>query len=477
MKKRYSFVILCAVFSMGLLLGACNSQKPGSETENPSESQGSEVVTTYTVTFNSNGGSDVASQTVKKGEKATKPTNPTKEGFTFGNWFEDNVLVTPYDFNTPVTSSFTLFASWTKNTEPPIPPEPVTTDYYAVIGAEKVAMTADTERIAENQTGNYICTFASISEGQTISFLDADEVALSNYGPDMDYESYHNNVLNDGGTYKVHNDASNVKVTFRSWEDGGYSFWIDGYEDTTPIVTEEYYLYYDGVYTKMSVDESASLAQNQLAQYHVGISPVVAGSEIYFADSQQIKLTNIGSDIEDATNKNNVDTVDGRYYIHTGCDNDGLIDFYLKKWSNGGYSFWVTGYQSSVDPVEPSTPHGPEGSDLVSWYLVGKGSLWSYDWNVEHGVQLYSNPDNVEDKGCILSVTFAVDDIFKVTDGTTWYGYEKIDTFVSDDNYGLKNFTSDPDGFNGQNIKCAMAGTYDIYVNKTGTFWITNYQA
>lgn len=44
------------------------------------------TIPTFTVTFNTDGGSTVASQTVKYGEKAVIPTNPTKEGYVFYNW-------------------------------------------------------------------------------------------------------------------------------------------------------------------------------------------------------------------------------------------------------------------------------------------------------------------------------------------------------------------------------------------------------
>ncbi|KAB7790641.1 Ig-like domain-containing protein [Bifidobacterium leontopitheci] len=66
----------------------------------------------YTVTFNSNGGSTVASQTVESGSKATKPADPTKAGFTFGGWYKDAALKTLYDFNTAVTANITLYAKW-----------------------------------------------------------------------------------------------------------------------------------------------------------------------------------------------------------------------------------------------------------------------------------------------------------------------------------------------------------------------------
>ena len=70
------------------------------------------VEKTFTVTFDSNGGSAVASQTVKEGEKAAKPANPTRDGYTFEGWFADEALKTAYDFNTPVTSDITLYADW-----------------------------------------------------------------------------------------------------------------------------------------------------------------------------------------------------------------------------------------------------------------------------------------------------------------------------------------------------------------------------
>lgn len=71
---------------------------------------------TYTVTFDSNGGSEVDPQTVNAGEKATKPADPTKDGFTFKYWTLDGA---EYDFDTAVNSNITLVAKWAQNaTEP-----------------------------------------------------------------------------------------------------------------------------------------------------------------------------------------------------------------------------------------------------------------------------------------------------------------------------------------------------------------------
>ena len=68
----------------------------------------------YTVTFNSNGGSAVTAQTVEAGEKATEPSDPTKDGYTFSGWYTSDTLTTAWDFSTDtVNSNITLYAKWT----------------------------------------------------------------------------------------------------------------------------------------------------------------------------------------------------------------------------------------------------------------------------------------------------------------------------------------------------------------------------
>ena len=67
----------------------------------------------YTITFNSNGGTSVASQNVNAGEKLTEPTPaPTKAGFTFDGWYEDSTFSKKFDFTTPVVSNLNLYAKW-----------------------------------------------------------------------------------------------------------------------------------------------------------------------------------------------------------------------------------------------------------------------------------------------------------------------------------------------------------------------------
>ncbi len=69
-----------------------------------------EIIHEYTVDFNSDGGSDISDSVVNEGEKVTKPTDPTKEGFTFAGWYSGE---TEWDFNTPITADILLTAKWT----------------------------------------------------------------------------------------------------------------------------------------------------------------------------------------------------------------------------------------------------------------------------------------------------------------------------------------------------------------------------
>ena len=69
-------------------------------------------LTTYTVTFASNGGSKVQNQVIVDGNKASEPDNPYKTGYRFAGWFSDSEFNSAYDFNTPVNADMTLYAKW-----------------------------------------------------------------------------------------------------------------------------------------------------------------------------------------------------------------------------------------------------------------------------------------------------------------------------------------------------------------------------
>lgn len=88
-------------------------------------------VQTYTVAFDTSGGSAVGPVTVDAGSTVTKPADPMKSGHNFGGWYKDSTLQTPWDFaNGTVTADTTLYAKWTAN--PPAPSYDNSDPTYAV---------------------------------------------------------------------------------------------------------------------------------------------------------------------------------------------------------------------------------------------------------------------------------------------------------------------------------------------------------
>lgn len=80
----------------------------------------------YTVTFDTKGGSNISNVTVNEDETLTRPADPTKEGYTFVNWVTKDGKV--YDFNSPITSDLTLKAVWKESEVTPTPVDPSSED-------------------------------------------------------------------------------------------------------------------------------------------------------------------------------------------------------------------------------------------------------------------------------------------------------------------------------------------------------------
>ncbi|MFA6801374.1 MAG: S41 family peptidase [Acholeplasmataceae bacterium] len=91
MKKN---IILAMFLFLSLLLVSCVSD---------------EEITTYEITFNSNGGTQIASQSIEESALVTEPENPVKPSSVFRYWYIDDKDI-PYDFTDVVTSDFKLNA-------------------------------------------------------------------------------------------------------------------------------------------------------------------------------------------------------------------------------------------------------------------------------------------------------------------------------------------------------------------------------
>ncbi|MCL2522428.1 MAG: leucine-rich repeat protein [Erysipelotrichales bacterium] len=95
--KKTSLLLAVALFCL-LILSACRNER-------------------FTVTFNSNGGSEVEQMHIRSGVEVNFPTQPTKAGYRFDGWFLDNnVFQVSFDnrflIATPLRNNITVFARW-----------------------------------------------------------------------------------------------------------------------------------------------------------------------------------------------------------------------------------------------------------------------------------------------------------------------------------------------------------------------------
>jgi len=65
-----------------------------------------------TISFDTMGAAKIPAQELKKGELATMPATPKKDGYVFAGWYVESTYKTRFDFTQPVEESATLTAKW-----------------------------------------------------------------------------------------------------------------------------------------------------------------------------------------------------------------------------------------------------------------------------------------------------------------------------------------------------------------------------
>ena len=66
----------------------------------------------YSISFDTNGGSIVDSIVQDYNTAVVVPTAPTKSGYTFGGWYEDEAFAGEYEFTTMPAEDVTVYAKW-----------------------------------------------------------------------------------------------------------------------------------------------------------------------------------------------------------------------------------------------------------------------------------------------------------------------------------------------------------------------------
>ncbi|MCD8232332.1 MAG: InlB B-repeat-containing protein [Clostridiales bacterium] len=208
-----------------------------SEPEEPTDPD----VTYYTVTFESNGGTEVEAQMVAEGETATEPEEPTMDGYTFNDWCVDEELLTVYDFSAEVTADITLYASW--NQEEVDLEEDSDDDGMPDAIEEALGLSTETDDTDGDGIDDYTEIYVIGSDATVAdSDDDADEDGLTNYDevnvygtspvqPDTDFDGLSDSEeINTYGTDPLAADTDGDGVS------DGYEVTVLG---TDPLTADE----------------------------------------------------------------------------------------------------------------------------------------------------------------------------------------------------------------------------------------------
>lgn len=99
------------VVNSNITLYAVWKKNSGTKTDTNKEDDTPKKVT-YTVMFDSNGGTSIAPKTVNSGDRVSEPDAPVKIGNTFAGWYSDSDFYTKYNFRNVVGDNITLYAKW-----------------------------------------------------------------------------------------------------------------------------------------------------------------------------------------------------------------------------------------------------------------------------------------------------------------------------------------------------------------------------
>lgn len=108
--KKIVAILFAALCMAAFALAGCAPEEP--------PAQGSGIY--HTVTFDSRGGSEVASQQVRDGNPVVRPDPPARDGYFLNGWYteEDVSADSEWHFGTDrVTADMTLYAGWTSQSD------------------------------------------------------------------------------------------------------------------------------------------------------------------------------------------------------------------------------------------------------------------------------------------------------------------------------------------------------------------------
>ena len=189
-----------------------------------------ESIETFSIKFNSDGGTTISNQIVEKGKQLSKPIDPVKDGYTFKGWMLNGVI---YDFSSSVENEFELVASWEKNKEVTTKssnksttttknvvqtPSPTTTTTTKKITTTTNKQTTTTTKQKQNYTVTFNSNGGSSVASQTV--VEGNNVARPN-DPTREGYKFNGWTLN-GNSYNFSNPVTRNITLVANWSQKNY---------------------------------------------------------------------------------------------------------------------------------------------------------------------------------------------------------------------------------------------------------------
>jgi len=206
----------------------------------------------FEVSFNVNGGEGTTpSQTVFKNKTVDYPTVPTRAHYSFAGWYTNADCTARYDFNAPVTSSFTLYAGWKQDpisytvkyldaaTKDPLAGEKTVTNAAFTEGMEieEIAVTivgmipdSGAKTVSLSLTKDNVIEFLYSPRGKATKYT-VQYVLASNH----EIKVHSDKVVNDptGSLVEVNETAVSADTAWMKTEYPGTNYYQEKYHPTT----------------------------------------------------------------------------------------------------------------------------------------------------------------------------------------------------------------------------------------------------
>ena len=176
------------------------------------------TINSYTVTFNSRSGSEVAPVQANYNAKI-RSQKTTRTGYTFGGWYKESALTNAWDFATDVvTKNTTLFAKWTAVVNKSMPSdsddENEDNDYYEETSSLPNQIEIAPLSLYPNPAVDFITVSGLTEDEKTISISDLSGRRIIHIGVDSDATTIDVSNL-PTGTYILTTGYRNVKLMVR----------------------------------------------------------------------------------------------------------------------------------------------------------------------------------------------------------------------------------------------------------------------